>query len=75
MLYFLVAIILVNSITWALINYNTVQLYLLYLKSHFYVSIPATTISHVPLPFTKQTCCTTILKRMQSTSLEYNIEH
>ena len=29
---------------------------------------------HVPLPFTKRTCCTMILKRMQLTSLEWNIE-
>jgi hypothetical protein len=30
---------------------------------------------HVPLPFTKRTCCTMIIKRMQLTSLKYNIEH
>ena len=29
----------------------------------------------VPLPFTKRTCRTMILKRMQLTSLEWNIEH
>ena len=27
-------------------------------------------LPHVPLPFTKRTCCTMILKRMQLTSLE-----
>ena len=32
-------------------------------------------LPHVPLPFIKRTCCTMILKRMQLTSLEYNIEH
>ena len=32
-------------------------------------------LPHVPLPFTKRKCCTMILKRMQLTSLEYNIEH
>jgi hypothetical protein len=29
-------------------------------------------LPHVPLPFTKRTCCTMILKRMQLTSLECN---
>jgi hypothetical protein len=32
-------------------------------------------LPHVRLPFTKRTCCTMILKRMQLTSLEWNIEH
>jgi hypothetical protein len=32
-------------------------------------------LPNVPLPFTKRTCCTMILKRMQLTSLEWNIEH
>ena len=32
-------------------------------------------LPHVPLPFTKRTCWTMILKRMQLTNLEWNIEH
>ena len=39
---------------------------------NFNVSFPTTECS---LPFTKRTCCTMILKRMQLTSLEWNIEH
>jgi hypothetical protein len=33
------------------------------------------TLPHIPLPFTKQMCCTMIFKRMQLTCLELNTEH
>jgi hypothetical protein len=32
-------------------------------------------LPHVPIPFTQQTCCTSIFKRMHSISLEWNIEY
>jgi len=45
-----------------------------FLKAGIYFNVSFHTTS-CPLPFTKQTCCTTILKKMQSTSLEENIEY
>ena len=43
------------------------------MKENLDISLLA--INNVSLSFTEQTCCTTIFKRMQSTSLQQNIEY